>query len=61
MDREGRVEVYDVWDCGSWVAVCSHAVYAAFDDYCDGAALWAADLEKERRAVYEVMVRPSFV
>ena len=26
-----------------------------------GAALWAADLEKERRAVDEVMVRPSFV
>ena len=36
MDGEGGVEIYDVWDCGSWVAVCSRAVYAALDDYCDG-------------------------
>jgi len=36
MDREGKVEIYEVWDCGACVAVCYGAFYAVFVDYCDG-------------------------
>ena len=30
------MEVYDVRDRDTWVAVCSRAVKAVFVDYCDG-------------------------
>lgn len=36
MDGEGEGEIYEVWDCGACVAVCSGAFYAVLVDHCDG-------------------------